>query len=306
MNIKSYVPELTLFDRKDEQSARTFDEDLSVVDPANGFCAVACRGRGSAVGQSVAEAYGIDPDELAFLRRALTSHKRILLQGKRGAVLLFADLLDTTGLLLAAAPKISAASAARLLRYLCRADFAITPALSAATGALQAEDKTAYDRLAALLYYTDRILSDDPNTGLWTRTLLTANFAGCLLEATSLPVNTLALSRGEGHRLIAFLLCVFLTLRNRDATVAARAPEEGQGMDEIRYQLQIQPMSGGRGENRLELPFTQIPALRDCFVSTASDGETVLEMRLHPASGHKIRATEFTLFGIRIVLTKKV
>lgn len=304
MNIKSYVPELTLLESKAEQSARTFDGDLAVIAPANGFCAVACRGRACAVGQSMTEAYGIDPAELAFLRHALASHKRILLQGKGGAVLLFADLLDTTGLLLAAVPKLSAASAARLLRHLCRADFAISPTLSAATGALQAEDKSSYDRLSELLYYTDRILSDDPNTGLWTRTLLTANFAGCLLEATSLPVNAFALSRGEGHRFTAFLLCAFLTLRNRDATVAARTPEEGQGMDGIRYQLQIQPISRGGGESGLELPFTQIPALRDCFVSTVSDGETVLEMRLHPASGHKIRATEFTLFGIRIVLTK--
>ena len=305
MNIKSYVPELTLLENKAEQSARMFDEDLSVIDPASDFCTVACRGIGSAVGRSMTEAYGIDPAELAFLRHALASHKRILLRGKGRAVLLFADLLDATGLLLAAVPKLSAASAARLLRHLCRADFAITPALCAATGALQAEDKTSYDRLSELLYYTDRILSDDPNTGLWTRTLLTANFAGCLLETTSLPVHALTLSRDEQHRFTAFLLCAFLTLRNRDAAVQARTSKDGQETNEICYQLQIQPLSDdGHKEHRLELPFSKILTLRDCFVSSLSNSETILEMRLHPATDRKIRAIEFFIFGIRLVLTK--
>jgi hypothetical protein len=87
-------------------------------------------------------------------------------------------------------------------------------------------DEALCHQLEELFYYLDRILRPSPDSSLWTRCLLISNFVGCRLERVALPVTALSLSAGDDARMTLFLLCSFLTLRQKSGSVMTDGAEE--------------------------------------------------------------------------------
>lgn len=306
MEIKSYVPEREFFKGKTEGGMRICHEEFSVVDPANDFLIVAYRGLDHRVGKRLTEEYGIPSSEIAFLQRALVKHRRALLKGKKRPILIYADFLESTGLLLAVAQERDTASVARILLHTGRTDFAISPSLARSTVAtLQAEDEITYDQLQDIFFYLDRLTSDSPNFGVWTRALLAAKFAGCRLSETDLPTADLPISANDRARLTVFLLCTFLTLRLRDGKVRTNTDSDDPPRPFYRVRVEVVREPPKKKAPADLFPFLETPAFRS-FSLTAEATRVVLEGAFNAVTAEitqkGIRSVQPSRFAIRVVL----
>lgn len=224
---RSYVPELLFGDRKQETPARICHEDFAVVDPTNQYRILAGRGLYAQAELSLPRVWQIPCAELSWLEEILQRHRRVLLNGGDGPVLVFADLLNTTGLLFAVRPYLPIKTLVRGLRHLGRQDIVISPAVEVSFSQTFPEE-SALTQISELFYYMDRMFdsSDRFEIGAWTRTRLIATFVGCKLEEVDLPIAEPIPSRVERDRLTAFLICALLELRKMDGRVSvwARMP----------------------------------------------------------------------------------
>ena len=297
--LNAYIPESLLTEEKQELARRVCREDCLIVDPSNGFRILTSRGSTAMQGDLLNKRFAIPPSEMRFLRNALSKHTRILLTGGSSrALLVFADLLRASGILLVLAPHADASAVARLLNHLGRSEFAVSPALSRVSPVPHNTDGDVYEQLTELFFYLDRILSPSPRFGLRTKTHLIANFAGCILDDVAVPLDALSCPPAECERLVAFLLCAFLSLRARDRGVSAKTDEAEQSV--LRYR--VEPIADGDGRNvpPCDFPFLSLPAFRH-FTVLSADGEApTLEARLNLSTKDgSLRAGPLCLFGLR-------
>lgn len=285
--LKRYLPELILTEEKHSDTTEPCAEDFAVIDAAGGYRVLACRAQTLKEGDLLPAAWGISPAELDFLERTIPSHPRLILDTEKGAVLIFADVLRSTGILLVARPYLQSRTLLGILRFLKRSDFLLSPAMSAHTDASNiCSDWTLCEQIDRLLYYLDRMLdqSDRFGIGFWPRCLLVAHFAGCRLDKTLLSIERPALSKSDDARLTLFLLCTMLKLRQTSGRVCT---EEGDlPCFFCRVELEM-PQPAHR--DRHTLPRTDFPILDlpefGRFSLTECPSGLVLEAHLQDLSG---------------------
>ena len=297
--LNAYIPESLLTEEKQEHARRVCREDCLIVDPSNSFRILTSRGSTAMQGDSLNKRFAIPASEMRFLRNALSKHTRILLTGGHSrALLVFADLLRVSGILLVLSPHADASAVARLLNHMGRTEFAVSPALSQTSPLPHNGDDDVYEQLTELFFYLDRILSPSPRFGLRTKTHLIANFAGCILDDVAVPLDALSCPPAECERLVAFLLCAFLSMRAHDRGVSAKTDATEPSV--LRYR--VEPIADGDGRDLLpcEFPFLALPAFSR-FTALSENGEApTLEVRLNlSAKDDSLRAGALRLFGLR-------
>ena len=222
--VRSYVPELDFLGLKDARGCRLCREDVAVLDASNGFRTVAFRGSVMLDGEAFLSSVGLSGEERSFLEDSLGRASRVLLHSPAGPLLVFADLIRETGLLIAVRPHspskekrgLRSESLVRALHLLGREDFLISPAASRSASRAHSEDLSLCQALEELLYYMDGLCPDRLLPfGLAPSVLRLANFAGCDPRRIRFPDALPDLTPIQGAHLLLFLLCSFLTLRQR-------------------------------------------------------------------------------------------
>ncbi len=206
--IRAYVPESLSYTGKDEFSCRNFFDDCAVVELSS-WRVLACRGSFFSPGKACFS----DIDLPSSLPLSPVASHPFAFSCKKGTALLFSRLFATSGLVLALYLPSSDGHVAEALRHLDRqVDWATPPCKKPALpfDALSA----LCDRLCEIFYYMDR-MTDPSSMGLWTLAHTVANFVGCRTHTTGLPMQMPPLHASDCSRLTLFLLCAFLTLRER-------------------------------------------------------------------------------------------
>ncbi len=298
--LNAYVPESLLTDEKQDRARRVCHEDFLIVDPANGFRILVSRGRSPMQGKRLDKLFSIPASEMKFLRSALSKSTHVLLMGGNSrALLVLGDLLRASGVLLVLSPHADAHAVARLLGHMGRSDFAVSPAFSQVSPVPHSGDDEVFSQLTELFFYLDRILSPSPRFGLRTKTHLIANFAGCILDDVAVPLDALTCSPLESERLVAFLLCAFLSLRTHDRGVSAKTDD--RELPALRYRIEPITDETGSDAPSLELPFLSLPAFRR-FAMRKTNGTPALEAHLNLSSkDDSLRAGALRLFGLRFL-----
>lgn len=292
-NLSSYVPEALRFTQKHQDPSRVCFESCAVLNPANSCRILASRGSGFPEGGDFLALCGVSEDDRRLLDRLSPTNKRILMPCQKGCVLLFADLFWDTGLLIGVLIPFEAALVLRGLHWLGQQKSLLcAESLSHTSLALQMGDETICRHLEEMFYYLTRILTPKPEASLWTRCLLIANFAGCRLHRLALPMEALALSKRDSSCMTLFLLCSFLTLRQRNGEVETFGDEKDM-KDMKNYRCTVL-MTEEREEEENEekavsqdLPyFLSAPCFSDLKASFA-DGQMSLqaEFSLTPGEG---------------------
>lgn len=226
-DLSSYVPETLRFSQKHQDPSRVCFEGCAVLDPANACRILASRGSELTEGEDFLALCGVSEEDRRLLDRLSPTTKRILMPCQKGCVLLLADLFWDTGLLIGILIPFEAVSVLRGLHWLGQQKSLLcAESLSNTSLALQMGEETICRHLEELFYYLTRILTPKPEASLWTRCLLIANFAGCRLHRVALPVEAPVLSKRDVSCMILFLLCSFLTLRQRNGEVETFGDEK--------------------------------------------------------------------------------
>ena len=303
--LKSYFPESLLIEGKQEPLRHSFHEDCLMVDPFERLRILAARSHRPVLGTSLERAYAIPAEELQFFKQHILQEgrTRLLLSDANGrAMLVFGDLLSSSGLLLVLALQDSAEAVARMLHHSGRTGFLPSPRLASVSLVPHADDDDVYTHLAELFFYLDRILADTPRVGLRTKTLLIANFTGCQLDDTALPLETLTCPPAECERLVAFLLCAFLTLRTRDKGIRAHTDKDGQTLC-----YRVEPINAPCGTPHADVrnfPFLKLPTFHRFSVLDNGNEPPALELQLNASTQkHILQAAPLRLLGLRFVPT---
>ncbi len=304
--LKRYLPELLLTEEKHSDATEPCAEDFAVIDAANGYRVLACRAQSLKEGDLLPAAWGVSSTELDFLERTISSHPRVILDTEKGAILVFADFLRSTGILLVARPYLQSRTLLGILRFLKRSDFLPSPTLLAQTGTDNVcSDWAVCEQIDRLLYYLDRMLDQNGRFGIgfWPRCLLVAHFAGCRLDKTLLSIERPALSKSDDARLTLFLLCTMLKLRQTSGRVCT---EEGDlPCFFCRVELEM-PHPTHRDCNtvpRTDFPILELPEFSR-FSLTEGPSGLVLEAHLQDRSGElTLHARSASSPCLRICLT---
>lgn len=314
ISVESYVPEISFFEEKDGAGCRACFEDCAVIDTNQNNAVVAFRGLNLPNGGDYFQFLGLGERESTRIKSALSRASRVVIPCKIGILLVFGELLGATGLLvtllLPPTKKFSDVpslygSVCRSFEALGRRDFVLLGELTEKSPRI--EDRDTAHRLCELLYYPDSILSQKPlRDGIWTLSLRIANFAGCKLEKVGLPVRDVDCPPMEISRLVAFLLCAFLTLRQQSGTVSAEGEEAPFKNAALCYRVTLQAgkkagsISTRSTEHNAEtknnaslekrFPFLSCPCFRS-FALKTEDGEITLEATLKSTAPHAVFAT---------------
>ncbi len=274
---ESYVPEAAAFADKGLCEARAFCEDCALLDTANGYRTVAFRGRDPGLGESFFQHMALPAEEIGFLERALAENRRTLLRGARGAVLIFPELLQATGLLLAVCPHAEPEAFFRALLYMGRQEICFSPSYQACRTAHSAADEQVFAAASSLFFSLDRILSNDTKA-LPIKCRLIASFAGYRPAAAAEPLRALSTpSTADSARLVAFWLCVFLTLRRQNGSLTAERQAPAFSDTETLCRIEITDLPEQAHKPKKALPrFWELPAFRD-FSVAEENGHIVLE-----------------------------
>ncbi len=224
--IDSYLNEEAFLQGKNRPVPRLLREECGVLSFADGCSVIACRGAHFEQGASFASSLRLSEQEERFFFANAGKHPRLLLDTPFGACLVFADLLDKTGLICALLlPNRALFSVAAALSRCSSVPFLLRAPDSSRT-APAAEDCAWCEEL---LFYMDFIFSCRPSrlSLLWRDCLFLADFAGCTVEKTSFPAVEGTLSEHDSCKLRLFLLCSFLTLRKTGSGVSAVDGESG-------------------------------------------------------------------------------
>ena len=280
---KSYVPELLFGEEKQEISARICREDFAVIDPGDGYRVVTGRGGTYSSGQNLPRMWQIPKAEIEWLERALVFNRRALLLGAEGPILIFGELLDATGLLLAVRPYLTAKDLTAGLRHVGVRGIMTSPTFADFTASIPTE--ACAMQISELFYYADRILDTENRfeIGLRTRMHLIANFIGCRVETADLPFADPASSRVERARLTAFLICALSELRKMDGRVRVNGDDE---QTSFRCRVELTPI--GRllptaRDRKTALPISNIAAFQN-FTVHREEGKLILDAFLQDVS----------------------
>ena len=269
--IESYIPEIRYFEDKHRSTARAVHEDLALVDIQNGYRILACRASRMQAGETFPQCCALPKEELRFLEYALPHSDCVALLGGAGVVLLFPALARETGLLLAVLPHASAASVCRALKH-AEEPVLLSPATEKQTVGESDREEEEAEHLREIFFYTRRILHRDPTVGLWTQSLLIANFVGCRVDGIALPTRELSLASTDRAKLIAFLLCLFLTLRQKDGRLHAVCPLPDPATVPYTYQVSFEPLPDRKQpaadltREAAALTFLSHPIFRGCSI----------------------------------------
>ena len=207
-SIKSYVPEsLALLD-KDHVGARICMEDCAVLDPARDLLILQSRGAGLRPNSSFVSSTEMSEQEERTLLDALQEHPRFLMTVGARPLLVFADWLRSTGLILAILPHTSPVAAIRALRTMQREEIVILDEVCERASAEKCRE--AQELLADVLRFTDCIFAKSLPIPHFL--LVLSTFSGCKLEmestffqnAPDIPIS---------DRLSALLFCCLLYIR---------------------------------------------------------------------------------------------
>ena len=141
----------------------------------------AFRGRDLAVGESAWTLCGIDEDELEMMGMALTTHPRVLLFGKRGPCLLFADACMTARRMLLVCLPPAWTDAAGAMTLLGRRDVYVSERFGGVCSACAPSEETCR-ALSALFYDLDRIFNNRSVRSFGDYCRLIFEVAGCAPE----------------------------------------------------------------------------------------------------------------------------
>lgn len=302
--VRAYVPELLMTEGKDQPHMRVCREECALLDPANKYRVLAGRGIDLKIGEPFAPFAALPASERDFMERALARTNRVLVNGKRGPLLIFGDLLPYSGLLFVVAPHFDERTLRRGLYWTAHAGFTAEIPIFEESLPLQREDEEVCRALEEMFYYLDRIFSDLPTPGLWTRTQLIANFAGCLLDQVQLPPEMPDIPRGERLRLTAFLLCAFFTMRRHSEIVDV---EGGAASDAFRYRMEFEGLEGfdpSASEDYAFLhhgPFSRFLFARDGD-RFAIEGHLITEQHSH---GLRALSTPMAYLGLLLSLQNR-
>ncbi|MBE6588753.1 MAG: hypothetical protein E7643_01115 [Ruminococcaceae bacterium] len=257
--INAYVPESLFFEGKQEAFGRIFREDSAIVFAHDNFRIIASRGTTMKENTSLYSLLDGSAASYERCRAALTSEKEVfVVPSIHGTLLLFSQMQKSTGLLLV----IHVKAPEKDVRAVLDEAFLLstTPILRTS----QEDLKGTYDPslpqiLAEIFYYTNRIFSDLPTTDPRTLCRLIANFAGCQLTCTNVPLRPLALSTEERYRLIAFLFATFLGMQKFIDGVTAQAHESGVSPGALSSE-EIPTIS--HESSALSLTISQTPSVR--------------------------------------------
>lgn len=285
-DLHSYIPESIAFSEKQKDSSRLFFEDCAVFEPAFENRILASRGKGLLLGKSFFALCGVSDPDKAFFQEIFHKHPRILLPAGKDSVLIFSEAFGDTGLLLGIRLHIDATALHRVLHQIGQADFLCPDSLRSAPLTPQLGDSDLCLRLEELFYYLWRMLSPKADFSLWTMCLLIANFAGCRLERVALPVQSPPFSKRDRLRLTFFLLCSFLTMRQKDGRVGAEGnalpEEEEQPLYRCTVSLteESREHSAKKGRRAAELPFFLCAHCFSDLIASLTEGGITLEARL--------------------------
>ena len=278
-SFRSYIPELTFHENKQEMPARCCHEDFVVIEPADKYRILLGRGLNVEASRSVVKVWKIPTSEIKWLEKTLFFHKRVLLNGENAPVLILGDFLDSTGLLFGVRPHMSMADLVSGLRYLGIRSVTLSPSIALPNATLPTEEIVT--QISELFFYIDRIF--DPinrfGVGAWTRTRLISNFMGCRIENVDMPIREPRFLNVEYDRFSAFLICAFLEMRRRDGIVSASGSDEHTA---FRCRVELTPI--GRLIRSVDAqggaaPLLGVPVFRN-FTLRTENGRLVLEALL--------------------------
>lgn len=219
-DLSSYVPESLHTVQKRQSPCRLFFEDCAVIEPEKSFRILASRGGNLPLGEDFLKVCGVLPSDTTLLQSTRAKQSRFLLPCKKGCVLLLGDRLLETALFLGILIQRDAKEVLCALERLGQNTFATPQGMLSEGHPLQSRyDEALCLQMEELFYYLERILHPAPEASLWTRCLLIANFAGCRLERVALPITEPSLSETDHARITLFLLCSFLTLRQKSGRI---------------------------------------------------------------------------------------
>ncbi len=279
--LRSYVSEKLFFEDKDRRRCRRLHDDVAVLDAASDFRILAARGFSEPIGTPLFSSLALPDADLARVDAFLKSDGTCLLLGVgKASILLFSAWYASCDLLLA----VRVHQEEREVRALL--DAAKSGAAIPVFSPEEPEETSLLLQLAEIFYYTEHILQDRGN--FWTHCLTVANFVGCRLEQLRLPVSGVSLDEKDFHRITAFLVCLFLTMRARDGKIRATETGDTNAMLGMRisqrpYGLEdaVIPVSEHAIEGDV-LPFLQIPAFRDFAAWQAGDA-WMFDMTFRPS-----------------------
>ena len=226
-DLSSYVPESLHTQGKRQKPSRVFFEDLAVIEPDRGFRILASRGRNLPVGGDFFTACGISSSDAELVRSHAPAQAGFLLPCATGCAIFFCDLTVQTGLIPCVLLSHSAEEVFCAMKRMGKDGFVVPRRILSKGELLPLRyDEALCQRLEELFYYVDRILHPAPELSLWTRSLLIANFVGCRLERVAFPVTAPPLSAENGARMTLFLICSFLTLRQKSGRVLTEGDED--------------------------------------------------------------------------------
>lgn len=265
--IRSYIPEAFFLDRKDEAHMRVCREDLVLVDPFDEYRVVAGRGKELCLNEPFEPILQLPRSERKFLKASLGQKPHLLLRKKNKPLLVFGDWLESSGLLLVLCPNCDAESLQRALALMQRDDFACSEIASTNFPSPKHGDGAVLEYLQELFYYLDRIFSTSKELGLWTVASLTANLAGCRADFGAMTTEPLSLFPLDRMRLSAFLLCLFLSMREEASVASASA-----SVSETEVSLSVSSVLPSGTASACGYRFLQLPAFRDILLSRRNGG----------------------------------
>lgn len=213
------MPEVSFRQGKNEPHGRAFLDDLLLLDTADSYRILAARGAKILRGKPLGEVYRISAAAKRTMQKPFlpTDTYRVLSGGSGASLLLFPQLLDPTGLLVAVRIPLPPVRLAEYISLVTGTDL-----LSPFSLRREQLRTTVPAKLEELFYYANRIFLTEEQVSLHTLLQLIANFTGCCLgEIYSVPMLPISFSGADWRRLIAFLLCAFLTIRRRSGIVTA-------------------------------------------------------------------------------------
>ena len=210
--IPVYSPDLAFLECRVQLGARLAREDCAIVDTAQDFLILASRGN-LIPRTRLTEALGMTDEECSALTEAICTDTRFLTTAGERPMLVFADWITSTGLILVVLPHSGYLPLQKALGSIQREDIRILSPSVGRTPYRQCRE--ALEMLDEILHYTDLILSKSISPHHLC--LAAAMFAGCHLASGHSFADYSHLPT-PNDRNVAFLLCSLLHISALNTT----------------------------------------------------------------------------------------
>lgn len=301
-SVRSYLAEPTLLDPKQTRDAWIYRESCALFDRAT-LTSLIHREDHGGTPCSLTEFAALPMEEQDFLHHVLNSNDHVVLHGEQGVLILLRHLELATGLLLALRASVTGGERQHLIRTARQMGFAISPACQRLCRGGSPHGQEQHDAVGESLHKLCNLLTPPPVQYLPGRILHLASFAGIALDVSQLPLLPSRLSPLQQSRLMAFLLCLFLTLRRQNGRLNLRdLPKEhpdsyAETKDRpLHFRMEWSRIpSTHRASSRTDTQASPLPPVlnRPCFGEfriVDGPGGLAVELTLHPRRS-LIRAT---------------